>query len=107
VARWRRRRQGSSSSPRKKVSDRADDRPAPVDFCRVPACHPSSAPYVQTKTCRMGQELRPWRLRYAAAIVATVVAVVLQLAIWPYLPPSPHLLFYPAILAVAWFGGFG
>ena len=28
-----------------------------------------------------------------------------QLLIWPYIPPSPQLLFYPAVLVSAWFGG--
>jgi signal transduction histidine kinase len=46
-------------------------------------------------------------LRYAVAICATAVAVALQRLIWPYVPPSPQLLFYPAILGAAWFGGFG
>jgi signal transduction histidine kinase len=55
----------------------------------------------------MGHVQRSWRLRYAAAVASTVAAVALQRLIWPYLPPSPHLLFYPAVLAAAWFGGFG
>jgi signal transduction histidine kinase len=55
----------------------------------------------------MGHQQRSWRVRYAAALVFTAAAIALQLLIWPYVPPSPHLLFYPAILAVAWFGGFG
>jgi signal transduction histidine kinase len=55
----------------------------------------------------MSQRERSWRLRYAAAVAVTAAAVVLQRLIWPYVPPSPQLLFYPAILAAAWFGGFG
>jgi signal transduction histidine kinase len=31
--------------------------------------------------------------------------VFLQLLIWPYIPPSPQLFFYPAVLVAAWFGG--
>jgi signal transduction histidine kinase len=55
----------------------------------------------------MGQQERSWRLRYAAAVAITAAAVAMQRLIWPYVPPSPHLLFYPAVLAAAWFGGFG
>jgi signal transduction histidine kinase len=55
----------------------------------------------------MGHPERSWRLRYAAAFAVTATAVTLQRLIWPYVPPSPHLLFYPAILAAAWYGGFG
>jgi signal transduction histidine kinase len=55
----------------------------------------------------MGHPARSWRLRYAAAFAATAAAVLLQRAVWSHVPPSPHLFFFPAILAAAWYGGFG
>ncbi len=50
--------------------------------------------------------LRHRLTRYAIAVAATSLALVLQLILWPYIPPSPQLLFYPAILLVASIGGF-
>lgn len=50
---------------------------------------------------------RAWQTRYAVAVLVTVAAVVCQWLIQPYIPPSPMLLFDPAILLAAWFGGFG
>jgi signal transduction histidine kinase len=44
-------------------------------------------------------------VRYAVATGACAAAVICQLLIWPYIPPSPQLLFYPAVLVAAWFGG--
>jgi signal transduction histidine kinase len=55
----------------------------------------------------MASQERSWRLRYGAALAVVAVAAALQRLVWPYVPPSPHLLFYPAILAAAWFGGLG
>jgi signal transduction histidine kinase len=46
-------------------------------------------------------------VRYAVAAVACALAVIGQLLIWPYIPPSPQLLFYPAVLVAAWYGGLG
>ncbi|AKV03212.1 Sensory box histidine kinase [Labilithrix luteola] len=46
-------------------------------------------------------------VRYGVAVVITTVAYVIQRAIWPYIPPSPQLFFYPAIFLAAWFGGTG
>ncbi|MET0593262.1 MAG: HAMP domain-containing sensor histidine kinase [Polyangiaceae bacterium] len=54
---------------------------------------------------RKMQELAGRYVRYVVAIAACVVALVFQLLIWPYIPPSPQLLFYPAVLIAAWFGG--
>lgn len=51
------------------------------------------------------QELARRYVRYVVAIAACVVALVFQWLIWPYIPPSPQLLFYPAVLIAAWFGG--
>jgi signal transduction histidine kinase len=44
-------------------------------------------------------------VRYVVALGACALAVSCQLLIWPYIPPSPQLLFYPAVLVAAWFGG--
>jgi signal transduction histidine kinase len=49
---------------------------------------------------------RDW-LRYLIAVTAPTVAYATQLAVWPRIPPSPYLLFYPAGLAVAWWCGRG
>src|SRR5882672_3942811 len=46
-------------------------------------------------------------IRYVVAALSVALAAVLQRLLWPYIPPSPQLLFYPAILFSAWFGGFG
>lgn len=46
-------------------------------------------------------------LRYLIAVAAPTVAYAAQLAVWPRIPPSPYLLFYPAGLAVAWWCGRG
>lgn len=43
--------------------------------------------------------------RYGGASLFVLVAYVLQRAIWPYIPPSPHLFFYPAVFAAARVGG--
>jgi signal transduction histidine kinase len=41
------------------------------------------------------------------AVLAVAGAVVLQRWLWPHIPPSPQLLFYPAVLVAARFGGLG
>src|SRR5690349_12510518 len=38
---------------------------------------------------------------FAAAVGAPAVAYVVQKLIWPYIPPSPQLLFYPAVFVAA------
>jgi signal transduction histidine kinase len=40
-------------------------------------------------------------LRYGIALGAVAVAYALQRLIWPFIPPSPHLFFYPAVFIVA------
>jgi signal transduction histidine kinase len=53
---------------------------------------------------------RGWPKRYggyALAVVATGVATIVQRLLWPHIPPSPQLLFYPAVLVAARCGGFG
>jgi signal transduction histidine kinase len=45
--------------------------------------------------------------RYAAAAGVTAVAYALQLALWHVIPPSPQLLFYPAVFVAARIGGSG
>src|SRR5882762_1212947 len=44
---------------------------------------------------------------YGVALLGVAAAVVLQRWLWPHIPPSPELLFYPAVLIAARFGGFG
>src|SRR5689334_4767014 len=53
---------------------------------------------------------KSWRWRYSGygvAVLAVAGAVVLQRWLWPHIPPSPQLLFYPAVLVAARFGGLG
>lgn len=45
--------------------------------------------------------------RYTIAVGVVPVAHLLQLAVWPYIPPSPHLFFYPAVFLAARIGGRG
>ena len=47
-------------------------------------------------------------LRYAAAVAAVAIVVALRLAAWPILGDTiPYIPFAPALVAVAWYGGFG
>src|SRR5688572_25199979 len=41
------------------------------------------------------------RVQIAVAIGAPVLAYVAQKVIWPFIPPSPQLLFYPAVFFAA------
>jgi signal transduction histidine kinase len=43
--------------------------------------------------------------RYGLPVVVVAVAYALQRLIWPFIPASPHLLFYPAVFVSARFGG--
>lgn len=43
--------------------------------------------------------------RFVVAIAIPAIAYVIQGLLWPFIPPSPHLLFYPAVFLVAWLGG--
>ena len=45
--------------------------------------------------------------RYGVAVACVAVAFVLQVAVWPLIPPSPHLFFYPAVFLAARIGGRG
>jgi len=45
-------------------------------------------------------------IRYLVAAISAALAAFLQRLLWPYIPPSPQLLFYPAVLFSAWYGGF-
>lgn len=45
--------------------------------------------------------------RHAIAVIVVAFAYVLQRAVWPYIPPSPHLLFYPAVFVAARLAGAG
>jgi len=53
---------------------------------------------------------RPWWLRYGAAVVATTAAILLRLGLAPLVAGShsvvPFITFFPAVLFVAWYGGF-
>jgi PAS domain S-box-containing protein len=46
-------------------------------------------------------------LRYGFGVATIVVAALVQKAVWPFIPPSPQLLFYPSVLIVARVAGFG
>ena len=59
---------------------------------------------------RLTSDRLSWQRRYVhygVSVLAVFCAVVLQRALWPYIPPSPQLLFYPAVLVAARCGGFG
>jgi PAS domain S-box-containing protein len=45
--------------------------------------------------------------RYAAAVVVTVGALLLQLVLWPYMEPLPFVLFFGAVMFSGWQGGWG
>jgi chemotaxis family two-component system sensor kinase Cph1 len=47
----------------------------------------------------------PRSVRMALAVVAPALAFGAQRLVWPFIPPSPQLLFYPAVFVVARFGG--
>src|SRR5262245_59628439 len=51
---------------------------------------------------------RPWPMAYGAAIIATVVATLLRLALTPLVGDTavPFITFFPAVLFIAWFGCF-
>ncbi|MBX3187360.1 MAG: HAMP domain-containing histidine kinase [Labilithrix sp.] len=44
---------------------------------------------------------------YGLSVLFTAGAYLAQRAIWSYIPPSPQLLFYPAVFLAGRFGGFG
>ena len=50
---------------------------------------------------------RPAVVRYAAAVVATLVALAVTYPAAPYLERVIFILFWPAVIASAWFGGIG
>ncbi len=45
--------------------------------------------------------------RYGTAVLATGVALVLQLLAWPYVQPIPFLVFFGAVMFSGWLGGWG
>ncbi len=53
--------------------------------------------------------MKLWRkgrvIRYAVAILTTFAAYLAQLLIWPFIPPSPQLFFFPAVFVTAWLAG--
>lgn len=50
---------------------------------------------------------RSWMLVYGSAVVATAVAVVLRMALTPFMGPFavPYIIFFPAVAFCAWYGG--
>jgi PAS domain S-box-containing protein len=50
---------------------------------------------------------RTWILRYGAAVLSVVVAILLRKALTPLIGPSevPFAAFYPVVVFAAWFGG--
>jgi K+-sensing histidine kinase KdpD len=53
---------------------------------------------------------RGWKKRYGGyvvGVIAVAAATIVQHLLWPHIPPSPQLLFYPAVLVAARYGGFG
>jgi PAS domain S-box-containing protein len=51
---------------------------------------------------------RPALLRYSVAVVVSLLALGIRLLLEPLLGDSPHfLLFFGAVMAASWFGGFG
>ncbi len=52
----------------------------------------------------LGAARAPWK-RYGLALLLTAAAYALQVLIWEHLPPSPYLLFYPAVFVSAWWLG--
>ena len=42
--------------------------------------------------------------RCALGVVLAALAVVVELAVWENIPPTPFLLVYPAVVVAAWFG---
>src|SRR5947207_15653643 len=51
---------------------------------------------------------RPWQLRYGVAVLAIATATVLRVPLSHILGGSvPFILYFPAVLFAAWYGGFG
>lgn len=50
-----------------------------------------------------------WRksrvIRYGVAFFATLAAYLAQRLVWPLIPPSPQLFFFPTVFAMAWLAG--
>src|SRR4051812_40400854 len=46
-------------------------------------------------------------MRYGSAVLAVAAGMVLTRGLWPMIRPNPFLLFFTAIVAVAWSGGLG
>jgi len=50
---------------------------------------------------------RPWLVRYAVAVGATLLALAVTIPLAPYLERVIFVLFWPAVISAAWFGGVG
>ncbi len=46
-------------------------------------------------------------LNYGAAVIATALALTLQLLVWPYIQPMPFMVFLGAVMFSGWKGGWG
>ncbi len=51
---------------------------------------------------------RSWPIRYGAAVLAIIAAILVRMALTPLMGPSadPLITFFPAVLFAAWYGGF-
>ena len=52
-------------------------------------------------------ELFPWLTRYAVAVIAATLALLLTFLLWPLLDPPVSSLFFAAVMVSAWYGGLG
>src|SRR5262245_51364722 len=63
-----------------------------------------------SRPVRWGMDDRP-RARlsaYGVAVLATAVLLVVRWLLWPVLGDAvPHMFFFPAVMAAAYYGGFG
>lgn len=59
----------------------------------------------------MPGDARPWLARYGVALLAVVVALVLQALLIPLFGGDPNsgpfMVFFAAVIVAAWFGGLG
>jgi PAS domain S-box-containing protein len=46
-------------------------------------------------------------VRYGSAVLATALALIVQLVVWPYVRPLPFIVFFGAVMFSGWQGGWG
>jgi PAS domain S-box-containing protein len=51
--------------------------------------------------------IRHAAFRYGAAVLATALALIAQLLVWPYVQPLPFIVFFGAVMFSGWQGGWG